>query len=47
MGAYIKKNGLLYSEDMHTVIGVDDTSSDFTGRVPLGAHNIDEDVLSQ
>ena len=47
MGAYIKKNGLLYSEDMHTVIGVDDTSSDFTGRVPFGAHKIDDDVFSE
>ncbi len=43
---YIKKNGLLYSEDMHTIIGVDDTSTDFTGRVPFGAHRIDDDVFS-
>ncbi len=46
MGSYIKKNGLLYSEDLHTVIGVDDTSNDFTGRIPFGAHRIDDDVFS-
>ena len=44
--SYIKKNGLLYSEDMHTVLGVDDTSSAFSGRVPFGAHRIDDDVFS-
>ncbi len=47
MGSYIKKNGLLYSEDLHTVLGVDDTSTDFTGRVPFGAHKIDDDVFSE
>ncbi len=46
MGSYIKKNGLLYSEDLHTVLGVDDTSTDFTGRVPFGAHRIEDDVFS-
>ena len=47
MGSYIKKNGLLYSEDMHTVLGVDDTSTDFSGRVPFGAHRIDDEVFSE
>ena len=46
MGSYIKKNGLLYSEDLHTVVGVDDTSTEFTGRVPFGAHRIEDDVFS-
>lgn len=46
MGSYITKNGLLYSEDLHTVLGVDDTSKAFTGRVPFGAHRIDDDVFS-
>lgn len=46
MGSYIKKNGLLYSEDLHTVLGVDDTSTEFNGRVPFGAHKIDDDVFS-
>ena len=47
MGSYIKKNGLLYSEDMHTVLGVDDTSTDFSGRVPFGVHRIDDEVFSE
>ena len=46
MGSYIKKNGLLYSEDVHTVLGVDDSSTAFTGRIPFGAHKIDDDVFS-
>ncbi len=45
-GAYIKKNGLLYSPDSRTVVGVDDTSNDFTGRVPYGAHFIDDEVFT-
>lgn len=44
--SYIKKNGLLYSSDLHTVLGVDDTSDAFTGRVPFGAHYIDDEVFS-
>jgi len=46
MADYIKKNGLLYSPDMHTVLGVDDTSTEFTGRIPYGAHAIDDEVFS-
>lgn len=46
MGDYVKKNGLLYSSDMHTVIGVDDTSTEFTGRIPYGAHAIDDEVFT-
>jgi len=46
MSSYIKKNGLLYSEDSYTVIGVDDSSKTFTGRVPFGAHRIDDEVFS-
>lgn len=46
MSSFIKKNGLLYSEDLHTVLGVDDTSNEFTGRIPFGAHRIDDDVFS-
>lgn len=46
MGEYIKRNGLLYSPDMYTVIGVDDTSTEFSGRIPYGAHAIDDEVFS-
>lgn len=45
-GAYIKKNGLLYSPDSRTIVGVDDTSTDFTGRIPYGAHFIDDEVFT-
>ena len=46
MGSYIKKNGLLYSEDLHIVLGVDETSTEFNGRVPFGAHRIEDDVFA-
>lgn len=46
MADYIKKNGLLYSSDSYTVLGVDDTSTLFTGRIPFGAHAIDSEVFS-
>ena len=46
MGDFVKKHGLLYSSDLHTVIGVDDTSSEFTGRIPYGAHAVDDEVFT-
>lgn len=45
MSEYVKKNGLLYSEDLKTVFGVD-SSAEFSGRVPFGAHIFDEDAFS-
>lgn len=47
MGDFVKKNGLLYSSDLHTVIGVDDSSSEFQGRIPYGAHSIDDEVFTE
>ena len=44
---YIKKNGLLYSPDGQTVVGVDDTSPAFKGRVPFGAHYIDDEIFTE
>ena len=44
--AFVKKHGLLYSSDLHTVIGVDDTSTDFKGRIPYGARAEDAKVFS-
>ena len=44
--SFIKKNGLLYSQDLHTVYGVDSTSSAFSGRVPYGAHEIQEEAFA-
>lgn len=43
---YIKKNGLLYSLDLKTIIGVDDTSTAFSGRIPYGANFIEDEVFS-
>lgn len=45
MSEYVNKNGLLYSEDLKTVFGVD-TSGEFNGRVPFGAHIFDEGAFS-
>lgn len=45
--AFIKKHGLLYSPDLHTVLGVDDTSTDFAGRIPYGALSIDDEVFTE
>lgn len=43
---YIKKNGLVYSEDMRTLVAVDSESHDFTGRVPFGVHFIEDEIFS-
>lgn len=45
MSEYIKKNGLLYSDDLKVVYGVD-AAGDFTGRVPFGAHEFEEEAFS-
>ncbi len=42
----VKKNGLIYSEDQHTLLGVDSESSEFNGRVPFGVYYIEDDVFS-
>lgn len=43
---FVRKNGLLFSLDMKTIIGVDDSSSEFTGKIPYGAKTINGDVFS-
>lgn len=45
MSEYIKKNGLLYSDDLKVVYGVDPAGG-FTGRVPFGAHEFEEEAFS-
>jgi len=42
----VKKNGLIYSEDMKTVLGVDETSTLFTGTVPNGAERIEAEAFT-
>lgn len=46
MSEYVSKNGLFYSQDLHTVYGIDKLSDSFTGRIPYGAHSIDEEAFS-
>ena len=47
MEQIVRKNGLLYTPDLHTVLGVDLESGNFTGRIPFGAHYIDEEVFTE
>lgn len=46
MADYVKKDGLIYSGDLKTIIGVDGSSSEFKGIVPYGAEKIDDNVFS-
>lgn len=43
---YVRKNGLLYTEDMRTIVAVDSQSGEFMGRVPFGAHYIEDEVFA-
>ncbi|MBO4856943.1 MAG: leucine-rich repeat domain-containing protein [Treponema sp.] len=43
---YIKKNGLVYTEDMKTLVAIDSGSHEFTGRVPFGVRYIDDEVFA-
>ena len=36
MNDFIKKNGLIYSEDLKTLVGIDFENNTFMGRVPFG-----------
>ena len=47
MEQIVRKNGLLYTPDLHTVLGVDVESGEFKGRIPFGAHYIDEEVFTE
>lgn len=44
---YVKKNGLLYSQDMKTLLGVDVASGEFTGRVPFGVHFLEDELFTE
>ncbi len=43
---YVKKNGLVYTEDMKTLVAIDSESHAFTGRVPFGVRYIDDEVFA-
>ena len=47
MDQIVRKNGLLYTPDLHTVLGVDVSSNEFNGRIPFGAHFVDEEVFTE
>ena len=47
MEQIVRKNGLLYTPDLHTVLGVDVETDEFKGRVPFGAHYVDEEVFTE
>lgn len=46
MADFEKKDGLIYSGDLRTILGVDGSSSEFSGIVPYGAEKIDDNVFS-
>ena len=46
MNDFIKKNGLIYSEDLKTLVGVDFENNTFMGRVPFGVHYIEDEVFA-
>ena len=47
MEQIVRKHGLLYTPDLHTVLGVDIQSAEFNGRIPFGAHYVDEEVFTE
>ena len=47
MDQIVRKNGLLYTPDLHTVLGVDIETGEFKGRIPFGAHYVDEEVFTE
>lgn len=46
MNDFIKKNGLIYSEDLKTLVGIDFENNIFMGRVPFGVHYIEDEVFA-
>ena len=47
MEQIVRKNGLLYTPDLHTVLGVDVESGIFNGRIPFGTRYVDEEVFTE
>lgn len=46
MNDFIKKNGLIYSGDLKTLVGIDFENNTFMGRVPFGVHYIEDEVFA-
>lgn len=47
MSDYTLKNGLIYSHDCKTVLGVDTSTVEFSGKIPYGAKKIDDEVFTE
>ena len=46
MSDYTSKNGLLFTNDMNTLVGIDPASSEFTGSVPYGPKEIADEAFA-
>ena len=46
MSEITSKFGLYYKDNLHTLVGIDDESTAFTGRVPFGVHTIEDGVFA-
>ena len=46
MSDYTSKNGLLFTNDMNTLVGIDSASSEFTGAVPYGPKEIADEAFA-
>lgn len=46
MSDITSKNGLYYRDNLKTLVGIDIDDNSFTGRIPFGVHNIDDNVFS-
>ena len=46
MSDYTSKNGLLFTNDMNTLVGIDSSSNEFTGLVPYGPKEIADEAFA-
>ena len=46
MSDYTSKNGLLFTNDMNTLVGIDSSSNEFTGAVPYGPKEIADEAFA-
>ena len=46
MSDYTSKNGLLFTNDMNTLVGIDSASGEFTGAVPYGPKEIADEAFA-
>ena len=46
MSEYTSKNGLLFTNDMNTLVGIDTSSGEFNGLVPYGPKEIVDEAFA-